>query len=1126
MKKTKNISKKVLTFFFLVGMVVCFSDNVFAAFSTPTEDMWITNGSTAIIRAIVADPINPNLVYVGGGFTHLGPNTGTGARIATSTGQVITSPSLAAVRPNGAINAVVSDGVGGFYIGGAFTAIGTTTRNRIAHILPNGSLDTSFDPNANAIVMTLALYGTTLYVGGDITTIGGQTRNRLAALDTATGLATSFSSDKSATVRALVVSSDGSKLYVGGDFSNGSGRLAQLDTATGADINFIGADASVRTLALSPNGLTLYAGGDFTSLGASFDSRARIGAIDTTTGAATSFNPIVDAPVSSLLLSGSTLYVGGTFTFIGGQTRNSIAAVNATTGFATSFNPDISASLITIPNVKTLALSGTTLYVGGDFTIIGGLTKWALAAVDTTTGTVSSFASHANNIVNAVALSADAATLYAGGAFTAIGGAPRNRLAAINTTTGAATSFDPNVGGTVSGLTISPDGATLYVGGSFTSMGVDTRNNLAAVDTTTALATSFDPATNGTVNALLLSGTSTLYAGGSFTTISGQTRNRIAALNTTTGVATSFDPNANTGTVNALALSGTSTLYAGGSFTSIGGQTRNRIAALDTGTGLATSFNPNAGNIISALVLSPDNSTLYAGGAFTTIGGGVRNRLAALNTTTGLVTSFASNAGSTVNALALSSNGLTLYVGGAFTTIPSITTRNRLAAVNTTTYVVTPFDPNMGNTVFALALSSNGSKLYSGGSFSTVGGVARQSLASFSPVPGITVNRTSGLVTSESGTTATTSIVLDTQPTANVIIGININNSEVTVSSSSLTFTTSNWNIPQIVTITGINDGIIDGNTVHTITTNAATSADTDYNTLNAADITATNTDVNFIGITVSPTSDLVTTEAGGTATSSIVLNSQPSDDVVIPLSSSNTAEGTVSTSSIIFTPSTWNTPQIITITGVNDTTIDGNITYTIVTGSSTSLDLAYNNINPANISVTNADDDVAPVVVSSGGGGTYRLGGCTDSLATNFERYATYQVGVCTYASSTLAQLEAQQVVTSTVPPVKNTASATSSFFQLGIPLFSRSLRLGNIGNDVRYLQMFLNASLDTQIASSGTGAPGKETRLFGGLTKAAVIRFQEKYADQILKPSGLVKGTGFVGEATKRKINEMIGK
>lgn len=111
-------------------------------------------------------------------------------------------------------------------------------------------------------------------------------------------------------------------------------------------------------------------------------------------------------------------------------------------------------------------------------------------------------------------------------------------------------------------------------------------------------------------------------------------------------------------------------------------------------------------------------------------------------------------------------------------------------------------------------------------------------------------------------------------------------------------------------------------------------------------------------GITVNPTSSLTTTEAGGANTFTVVLTSEPTADVTIGLSSSDTTEGTVSPSSLTFTSASWNTPQTVTITGVNDDVDDGNIAYTIVTAAVSSGDPNWNGLNPSDVSVSNTDDD------------------------------------------------------------------------------------------------------------------------------------------------------------------------
>jgi hypothetical protein len=241
----------------------------------------------------------------------------------------------------------------------------------------------------------------------------------------------------------------------------------------------------------------------------------------------------------------------------------------------------------------------------------------------------------------------------------------------------------------------------------------------------------------------------------------------------------------------------------------------------------------------------------------------------------------------------------------------------------------------------------------------------------------ITVNPTSGLTTTEAGGTATFTVVLDSQPTADVSIGMTSDNTaEGNVDKPSLTFTPANWNTPQTVTVTGVDESVVDGNVAYNIVTAATTSTDTNYSGINADDVAVTNTDNDTQGITVTPTSGLTTTEAGGTATFTVVLNSQPTADVSIGMTSDNTAEGTVDKPSLTFTSANWNTPQTVTVTGVDDLVVDGNVAYNIVTAAATSTDTNYSGFNADDVAVTNTDNDTAGFEILPISGNTSEFGG------------------------------------------------------------------------------------------------------------------------------------------------------
>lgn len=235
--------------------------------------------------------------------------------------------------------------------------------------------------------------------------------------------------------------------------------------------------------------------------------------------------------------------------------------------------------------------------------------------------------------------------------------------------------------------------------------------------------------------------------------------------------------------------------------------------------------------------------------------------------------------------------------------------------------------------------------------------------------------------TTEAGGTATFSILLTSQPTANVVIGLTSSDlTEGTVAPFSFTFTAGDWNVPQTATVTGVDDFVDDGDISYSIVTAAATSVDGLYNGMNPANVALANIDNDGAGITVGAISG-DTTEAGATATFSVVLASEPTADVTIGLSSNDTSEGTVSPSSLTFTVLNWNAPRTVTVTGVNDDVDDGDIGFLIITAAATSADSVYSGMNSADEPVTNIDNDTAGMTLTESDGATaVKEGDITDT--------------------------------------------------------------------------------------------------------------------------------------------------
>ncbi len=224
-----------------------------------------------------------------------------------------------------------------------------------------------------------------------------------------------------------------------------------------------------------------------------------------------------------------------------------------------------------------------------------------------------------------------------------------------------------------------------------------------------------------------------------------------------------------------------------------------------------------------------------------------------------------------------------------------------------------------------------------------------------SPPPTLTVSLADSSIAEHGGTT--TGTVTRSHTGTSQALTVNLTSSDTSEATVPAQVTILAGQVSATFTVSGVDDSIIDGTQTVTLTASSA------GHVSGGAILSVTDDDAN--SIVVNPVSGLVTTEAGGAAAFTVVLSNQPAADVTVAVHSGNVQEGTASPGSLTFTSANWNQPQTVTVTGVDDAVDDGDIAYTIITAAAVSSDANYNGVNPADVSVTNLDNDTAGITVN-----------------------------------------------------------------------------------------------------------------------------------------------------------------
>jgi hypothetical protein len=397
-------------------------------------------------------------VLAGGTFTYIGGLTRTGFALLSGSGQGAANPAWPSVQTGGTIRAMARDSKGRTVIAGSFSFMGDglTVRNNIARLNSDTTLDTTWDPEPDFEVDALALDANdNVYAGGQFTAIGGRTRIGLARLAATGGAAdATWNPGPDGQIAVLAIDNGNGNLFAGGNFANIGGRargnLAKLSLSgagsadatwnPGASPGFM--QPYIGALTLDGNG-NLYVGGNYKSIGGL--TRTGLARLSTSGAGAVdaNWNPNPSQSggdnynvISALKLDGGgNLYVGGNFTSIGGQSIGYLARLStAATGAAdATWNPRANG------NIGAFALDGNGhVYVGGDFIGVGGALRSYLARLFTSgAGTADChWIPNVNWPVYALALDASD-NLYVGGGFSQIEGNPRYGFAELTGSTAA-----------------------------------------------------------------------------------------------------------------------------------------------------------------------------------------------------------------------------------------------------------------------------------------------------------------------------------------------------------------------------------------------------------------------------------------------------------------------------------------------------------------------------------------------------------------------------------------------------------------------------------------------------------------------------------------------------------------
>ena len=578
--------------------------------------LWNASTLSAAVRALEIDGTR---LYVGGEFVTV--NGLTRRRlVAVDATTGVYDPAFVPGNVNNTVRDIERSG-SDLWFAGDFTSVNGIGRQRLAAVdATTGALD-GFNPTitGNVYDVEVDAAGLTAYIAGRFFTVGGQSRKYVAALDTTTAAAGSLSvaGIVSGDVNALSLDEGAGKLYFAGNFVISPEKTSPATIATTTltgntvarvvdpmanPVSLARPPAATSTVwALVRDAGTMIVAGDFSDYG--IVDRRHLAAFDLSTKALDlAFDPAPDSFVYMVKgsVDGTSVFVGGEFANIAGVARSGLAKLDVTTGSA---DPAFVAN--TNSYVKDLAVDpdGTTLYAGGNFVTVNGVSRHRLAAVDTISGTVDpNFLVDLTQPTNdqseggarALAIDAAGTRLMVIGNFRLAAGLERPLVAQIDitgptasVTTWRTDNYDSpcarNKIGWMRDVDISPDGQTAYIvsAGHFYYPACDSTNAFSMTPAGAAISPTWTLKVGDTLEAVAAT-SDAVYIGGHFRYLETETQSdarfQIAALDPATGRGLNWRPNAD-GPLGVRALEWEPAgLFSGSDGDTVGGVPHGRFA--------------------------------------------------------------------------------------------------------------------------------------------------------------------------------------------------------------------------------------------------------------------------------------------------------------------------------------------------------------------------------------------------------------------------------------------------------------------------------------------------------------------------------------------------------------------